>query len=69
MPMPSNTATRARAQVLMHKHRLSPAAIGYIAMHTKKTKIEEGQGAQREMDETSEGWSEGWMDGWRGGGQ
>lgn len=42
--------------------RLSPAAIGYIAMHTKKTKIEEGQSANREMDETSRGGeAEGWM--------
>ncbi len=39
---------------LMHKHNLLPEAIGYIAMHTKKIRIEEGQGAKREMDETSE---------------
>lgn len=38
-----------------------------IAMHTKKTRIEGGQGAKREMDETSERRSEGWMDG--GGGR
>ncbi len=58
--------THTHTEELMHKHRLSPAAIGYIAMHTKKTGIEEGK---REMDETSEGWSEGWMDEREGGGQ
>lgn len=31
-------------------------------MHTKKTRIEEGQSANREMDETSRGGeAEGWM--------
>lgn len=31
-------------------------------MHTKKTRIEEGQSANREMDETSRGGrGEGWM--------
>lgn len=54
--------THTFTQRLMRKHWLSPAAIGYIAMHTKKTRIEEGQSANREMDETSRGGrGEGWM--------
>lgn len=66
-PCPSlrwrNTLAQAEAegfacthtQGLMHTHQLSPADTGRIPMHTKKTRTEEGQGAKREMDETSEG--------------
>ena len=49
--MPTHTQTHTHTQGLMHKQQLSPAAIGYKAMHTKKTRMKKGEG---EMDETRE---------------
>ena len=47
---------------LIHKHRLSPAAISYTAMHTKKSGIEEGQEEQW-MRQARDGVKDGWMGG------
>lgn len=53
--------THARAQGLIHKHWLSPAAMVCIAMHTKKDQDGRGRGREekRKMDETGTRWNGG----------
>ena len=63
--MPTNTHTHTHTHTyggLIHKHRLSPAAISYTAMHTKKSGIEEGQEEQW-MRQARDGVKDGWMGG------